>query len=352
MCASHHLPPTLADVPISTEMTLSRQQAFDSTDAKSASPAQLVCNIRELVEFIVEYAIHADHGDLFRKERPARLRRVNQTFKECATPHLFREMRIAGTGRQHTLNQEMLYLSPPLLGMHVTRVSVDLVQPKHEHATWKLLRLMSSLKELELDWKYQIRTTPEGQPLLPLLPHLQRLSIAEHPLEVDKLIPPSYHALALGEPLHPIELRAKLHTSAAISYVQSLGDKVIRLCLVGPVPSHAGAGSNMAWQGALRSLRSLQHFSTEKHQASPGMLAALPPTLQVLDVSLRHSPMNREAALELLARKSWLPELTMPPRFYLEAVETVQRGRGSEETLARLSSLILAANVDSRRWSK
>ena len=333
-------------------MTPSKQLAVDSVAVTLASAAQRVCSIRELVDFIVDYAVHAAHGDLFRKERPARLRRVNQTFKECATPYLFEDMRIAGTGRQHTLNQEMLNLSPPLLGTHVTKASVALVLPKHEHTTWKLLRLMSSLKELELDWKYQIRVIPEGQPLLSLLPRLERLSISEHSMEVDKLIPPSYHAQALGEPLQPIELRVKIHTPSAISYVRSLGGRVARLCLVGPLPSHAGAASNMAWQDALRSLHSLEYFSAEEHQASPGMLAALPPSLLELDVSLRRFPWHRDAAFELLARKAWLPNLIVAPRFYREAVETVQHERGSEETLAGLLSLISALDVDSRQWSK
>jgi hypothetical protein len=82
------------------------------------------------------------------------------------------------------------------------------------------------------------------------------------------------------------------------------------------------------------------------------MLAALPPSLLEVDVSLRRFPWYREAALELLARKTWLPNLIVAPKFYLEAVETVQHGRGSEETLADLSSLISAVRVDSRRWSK
>jgi hypothetical protein len=64
---------------------------------------------------------------------------------------------------------------------------------------------------------------------------------------VDKLIPPSYHAQALGEPFQPIELRVKIHTPSAISYVRSLGGRVARLCLVGrylamqaPLPTWPG----------------------------------------------------------------------------------------------------------------
>lgn len=329
------------------------QHADDSLDTATASPAQRICTIPELVEIIVEYALHAAHGDLFRKERPARLRRVNHTFRDCASPHLFKDMRIAGTGRQQTLNQEMLYCSPPLLAVQIIKVSVELVQPKHEHTTWKLLRLMTNLKELHLEWKYQIRTAPEGQPLLTMLPQLQRLSITEMPSELDKRIPPAYFTLALGEPLQKtLDLRVKIHTSSAIGYVSSFGGKVARLCLAGPVPSDASAAFNMAWQSTLRSLGSLQYFTTDKHQASPGMLAALPPSLLELDVSLRKAPTSQRAALELLARKAWLPNLTVAPRFYLEAVEMVQRGRGSDYSVARLSSLISAAGVDARKWSE
>ena len=314
--------------------------------------------ILELVEIVIAYAIQGALPPLQPPPRgtelpfpdktdTARLRLVNRIFRNGATPFLYKSLRIGGAARR-ALDASILQHPPAALGTYVTKVQAR-VCDRHDHLiTTALIRRMTSLEDLSFHIGYSGASLPRAErPLLSYLPKLRHLHLAE-----TSGIDSEYLPQELGKPVETIEVFARIWSANTLRYVQSLGDLVTALMLIGPPPPlsiNARHASTLDWQTMLRAMTSLRIIVSDKHRMNLASLETLPKSLHHVDIDMQHTRSGQEGSLRLLANPTWLPNLVSKPRFYLDACELIRREPSLYQDVRELARLSEIARI-ARKW--
>ena len=271
------------------------------------SAAQRVFNVLELVESIVNSACYDPTDVHITDLRHCRrcwgkLRRVNTTFRDVVTPLLFRFVRAshhtATTRHAHFLPLLLLPEHAPVMAaIRCATVGFD----ETRYPIWSnLLRAMPNLATLELTMQCSTADLPiSGDPLLPLLAHLDHLTIVD-PSPRTGPCEPGWLEAYLGRPEGSRQLTyvgAWFLGSAGQHYIAYLGSAIHALCIA----LHDPRGGT-SWLAALTPLTSLHLLNI--HSIDDHTLERLPPSICHLRV---RTSTNR--LVELLHDPTWLPDL-------------------------------------------